>query len=291
VALPLENLISVTFSLAQGNFEGGGNTATVSGLRVTCHITNAGGAAQSNMELAVYGLPLSMMNQLTTFGKQYSLQTTNQSGVMVQAGNANGMSLVFIGNIFQAWIDAQSQPHVSLRVVARPGSFYSAKPQTPLSFSGATQISTVASQIAGLLGAQFQNNGVTGTLNNPYYASDAISMIRSLAEHAGISWVLENNVLSITPKGQARPSSVPLISPQTGMKGYPVFAANTIVVRTLFNPNIIYLGNIQIQSSLTPANGTWNVFLVEQELESKVPHGKWDTIASCIVPDQQIPTS
>jgi hypothetical protein len=90
-------LINVSFSLASGNFNGGGNTANISGLRVSCHIVANGGASQSQLELAIYGLPLSVMNALTTFGTQYNQQTKNQ--ITVQAGDASGMSLVFIGNI------------------------------------------------------------------------------------------------------------------------------------------------------------------------------------------------
>ena len=273
--------IDVSFSLASGTFgDSGSNTANVTGLRVTCHVLNRGGAGQSNMELAIYGLPLSIMNQLTTFGTNYQLQQKN--GVTVSAGDADsGMSVVFQGNIFQAWVDGQSQPNVCLRVVATPGTFYNAKPQTPLSYPGAVSAATIANTIAGYLGLTLENNGVNTVVSNPYYASDAISMITELAEHAGFDWTIDKSVLAITPKGKGRAGDPPLISAQTGMVGYPIFVSNNLVVRSVFNPNIKYQGFIKIQSDLTPANGTWKVGKIEYELESKVPHGKWFNVMTC----------
>jgi hypothetical protein len=59
-------------------------------------------------------------------------------------------------------------------------------------------------------------------------------MIRNLAEDAGFEWIMDKGVLAITLPGQAR---VPvLISPQTGMVGYPTFVSPNIVVKALFNP-------------------------------------------------------
>jgi hypothetical protein len=267
-----QKLIDVSFSLANGNFSGGGNSYVASGLRVSCHIDMRGGAAQSHMELAVYGLPLSAMNALTTFGTQYNQQSKN--GVLVEAGDASGMSLVFQGNIYQAWVDAQAMPQVCLRVVATPGNFYNVKPQKPLSFSGATPASTVAQQIASNLGMSLENNGVTTILSNPYFASDGVSQIRKLAEHAGFDFIMDKGVLAITPAGKARSGGAVLIAPPK-MVGYPIFVSNTIVVKAQFDPSVKYQGLIQVQSDLAPACGTWKVTKLEYDLESKVPHGKW----------------
>ena len=278
----VSRLIDVSFSLANGSFgDGGGNTANASGYRVSCHVVNAGGPRQSNMELAIYGLPLPLMNQLTTFGTNYLQQLKN--GVTVSAGDASGgMAIVFQGNIFQAWVDGQSMPSVCLRVVATPGSFYNVKPQTPLSYSGATKASTVAQAIAGYMGLTLEDNGVNTVLSSPYYASDAISMIADLAEHAGFDWTIDKTVLAITPKGKARKGDAVTLSPETGMIGYPMFVSNTVVVRSLFNPNIEYQKLVNVQSSLTPANGSWKVIKLESHLESKVPHGKWESVVTGI---------
>lgn len=274
--------ISATFSLAQGTFgDSGSNSYTASGLRTTLHIDTPGGAKNSRMEMGVYGLPLSIMNQLTTYGTNFNAQKKN--GISVSAGDASGMSLVFQGNIFFAWVDAQSQPQVGLRIVAQPGNFFNVAPQTPLSFSGPTQAATVASKVAGLLGANFENNGVTTVLNSPYYSSDAISMIQRLSEHAGFEWVLDKNTLAIVPPGKARQQGqVPTISPQTTLTNYPVFVSNLLVVKCLWDPNFAILGKVNVQSSLASAVGAWKIAKLEHELEALMPHGKWFSTLSCL---------
>jgi hypothetical protein len=155
----------------------------------------------------------------------------------------------------------------------RPGALLNVKPQVPLSFQGPTPASTIAQKLAGYLGMTPENNGVNAVLTNPYYASDAVSKIRMLAEHAGFDWIMDRGVLAITPPGQARAGDPVLISPQTGMSGYPEFVSPNVVVKALFNPNVRYLGLIQVQSELTPACGIWKVIKLDLDLESKVPQG------------------
>lgn len=267
------NLINVSFSLQSGTFgDSGGNTANLSGYRVSCSIETFAGYQNANARVAIYGLSLSMMNQLTTLGSQLYLQAKN--GMQIFAGSAGGaMSLVFQGNIFNAWVDANAQPQVCLRVDASPGAFYNAMPQTPLSFSGATPATTVAKQIAGYLGVNFVNNGVTAVLSNPYFSSDAISMLQKLSEHAGFEYVLEKGTLTITAAGSNSGKTVQIAPPQ--MVKYPSFVSNQVIVESVFNPNINVADLMQITSSLTAASGTWKIFKKAHDIESKVPHGKW----------------
>src|SRR5271156_689645 len=279
-----QKLISATFALAQGTFaDTGTNTYTASGLRTTLHIDTPGGAKNSNMQLAVYGLPLTVMNQLTTFGTNFIAQSKNNS-VSVSAGDASGLSLVYQGNIFFAWVDAQSQPQVSLRMTAQPGAFNNVAPQTPVSFNGPTQASTVAQKIAGLLGPNinFENNGVTTVLQSPYYSSDAISMIQHLSEDAGFEWVLDRGTLAIVPTGKTRQGQPITISPQTTLDGYPIFVSNLIVLKCLFDPNFSIGKVVSVQSSLTTAVGMWKIAKLEHELEALMPHGKWFSTVSGI---------
>jgi hypothetical protein len=89
----------------------------------------------------------------------------------------------------------------------------------------------------------------------------------------------------------ARAGDPVLISPETGMVGYPTFVSPNIVVKALFNPNVKYQGLIQVQSELTPACGMWKVIKLDLDLEASVPHGKWFLTAEAITtkavtPDQ-----
>lgn len=266
--------ITVQFDLANGQFNGGGNTASISGLRVSAHIVTPGGATQSQMNLAIYGLPLSLMNQLSTVGTQYNKQY--QNGVVVHAGDADsGMSVVFNGDIYTAFVDAQSMPQVCFRVQAMPGRFHAVKPATPISISGTADAAGMMSNLASQMGFGFENAGVTAKLSNPYYGGTAWTQALAIARHAGFDMIIDRGTMAIIPPAKTRQGGAVLISPQTGMVGYPTFNQNNVVVKALFNPSVKYGGAIQVQSDLTPACGMWKVGRLEYDLECLVPHNKW----------------
>lgn len=283
-----QKLINVQFNLANGKFDGGGNTATISGLRVSAHITNTGGASQSWLEAAIYGLPLSLMNQLSTVGTQsYKIY---QNSVTVEAGDTDtGMTLVFGGEIVTAFVDAQSMPQVCFRVTARPGAFHAIKPVTPISIRGSADVAGMMSNLAKQMGLGFENAGVTAKLANPYYAGTALQQALTIAKHAGIDMIIERNTMAIVPPDKAREGDSVLISPQTGMVGYPAFNQANVLVKALFNPSVTYLGSIEVKSDLTPANGKWKVNRLEYELESMVPQGKWFMLMEGVQIGQTVP--
>ncbi len=165
--------INVEFSLGSGSFGSGGNSYTATGLRVTCHMEIKGGKENSQASIAIFGMPLQIMNQLTTFGNNFMKQ--GQDTVTVYAGDAQGMSMVFKGQIWQAFVDGKSQPWVAFRVQAGPGALYNVKPQTPITFNGPTPPINVVNQVAKNMGMTVKDNGVGAMppVTNPYHDGDA----------------------------------------------------------------------------------------------------------------------
>jgi len=269
----VERTITVQFDLANGQFEGGGNTATVTGLRCVCHVTATGGPSQSVMDLTIYGMPLSVMNQLSTVGTQYAQRS--QNGITVLAGDADGESVVFDGVIFNAFVDALDMPDACFRVVATPGAYQAVVPAAPLSISGSADAAGMMSKLASQMGLQFENNGVSVKLANPYYAGTPWGQALAIAADGNFNMVVDRGVLVITPLGKPRAGDAVLISPDTGMVGYPAFVQNNIVVTSVFDPAVKNQGTIEVKSALTPANGQWQVRKLDYELESQRPHGRW----------------
>ena len=270
-----QKLLSVEFNLASGNFSGGGNAATLSGLRMSATIDVSGGVSSGTMELAIYGLPLSLMNQLSTVGK--NMWQLDKNSVALYAGEAGGqMSLAFSGLIHNAFVDAKSMPQVCFRISAVPGgAYFAVTPAAPISKPGSQDVAAMMGQLASQMGLTLENNGVNVKLMNPYYGGSAWRQAINVAKHANIDMVVEKGVLAITPAGQPRNGSASLVSPQTGMVGYPAFRQASIIVTSIYNPSIKVNANIQVQSDITPACGTWTVFHMVHELECMMPHGKW----------------
>jgi hypothetical protein len=228
-------------------------------------------------------MTLSQMNDLSTLGLTVAtgVNVVFNNSILVEAGDDDaGMSVVFYGTIYAAWADVQSMPDCPFHVTANIGAYEAAKPVPPSSYRGLVDVATVLSGIATLAGWNFENSGVNVKVWNPYLPGTARDQAYAIAQHANVNIIIDGGVpgtLAIWPKGAARNGAVPLISPDTGMIGYPTYTRQGIVVTTLFNPNINFGQNVQIKSSLSPANGTWNVSSLTHTLDTEVPRGNWFT--------------
>jgi hypothetical protein len=279
--------ITVEFDLANGQFAGGGNMAEVSGLRVSANIVTTG-QGSGTAEISIWGMPLSLMNQLSTVGTQFNQQTKNNIAVL--AGDAEtGQNLVYSGNIIYAYVDAQAMPDVCFRVSSSPGAFPAVKPIPPLSIQGSGDASQMMKSLAGQMGFSFEDAGVKVKLANPYYPGTAWTQALAIARDGGFNFGVDRGTMVITPPGKARAGDAVMISPQTGMVGYPMFEQAQVIVRALFNPAVKFMGLVQIQSDLTPACGTWQVTRLEYQLEAMMPHGKWFMLLACIPPVSEAP--
>src|SRR5690348_12054474 len=121
-----QKLINVTFGATPGpngqpvfsSSAGIGSTVTLSGLRTSAKIVKAGGVQISELDLRVYGMTLSLMNQVTTFRLAAPGLASSLKTVTVSAGDVDRMSTVFIGTIQDAYTDFTDAPDVVFRVSA-----------------------------------------------------------------------------------------------------------------------------------------------------------------------------
>lgn len=284
-----EKLITLQFSLASGQFEGGGNSAAVQGVRVSFQAEIAGLPALGTATIAVYGLPLSIMQQLSTVGPQWNARYKNS--ITVLAGDADsGMSIVFSGIIYNALIDAAQMPMVALRMNVSPGGFESVNPGTPTSIQGSADAAGMISTLASQMGFTFENNGVSAKLANPYYAGSAWDQMLDIAQDANFNLVVDPRgsgngnagTIAISPQGTARSGAAVGISPATTMVSYPAFIENQLIVRSLFNPAVKPFGSISVQSSLQAACGTWLVTKIDHDLDTITPGGNWFSTYTCV---------
>jgi hypothetical protein len=270
--------IEVTISLGTGQFgETGANTVTLSGLRVKADIQQFGGNAMPQVQLRIFGLPMQMINQLTTIGPINS-SIMYQNSVLIAAGDeGSALTTIYSGTIWQAWGDFNQMPDASLNIVALGGLAASLKPVGASSYPGSADVGTIMQSLATTAGFGFVNSDVSVQLSNPYFPGTALAQIRACARAANINFAIDNGTLHIWPKGSARNGTTPLISPATGLVGYPAFSSNGLMLTTTFNPDVVIGGTIQVQSSLTPACGQWIATQISHSLESETPDGQWFT--------------
>lgn len=266
----------------------------VSGLRATVSIVKAGGVSQSKADCRIFGLSLSIMNKLTILGKPL-VDGRNNRIIILAGDDKTGMSVVFEGIIAEAWVDARNTPQVAFIVSAFDGILEALKPVQPVSFDGTVDAATVVAQIAQQGGLSFTNEGVSVQISNPYLFGTTLSQLQDVARAGNFNCqIITDNGVSrvvIWPAGKARGGSVPLLSADTGLVGFPMRTENGIELKILFNPGITFGGKVRVKSVLAPANGDWTVFRVAHDLESETAGGSWFTSLECSILGQSVPIS
>lgn len=283
-------MVSVKFSLspvtdaagnatAQPTFAGSdANEVTLSGMRISANIHKAGGASQGEAQLRIYGMSLTLMNQLSTLGRTPVIIGKNE--IAISAGDEEtGESLIFRGTIAQAYTDLGGAPDGVFQVSAYSLLYQAVQSIPPTSFQGGVNVVLILQNLATQMGMSFENNGVNVRLSNPYFEGSAKSQAEAAVQAAGIEWnACDNGILAIWPKGGSRGGVVPLISPATGMVGYPYPSGQGLLgVKTAFNPNINFGAKIEVDSIIEPAKGLWTICSVEHNVESEMPGGQWYT--------------
>jgi hypothetical protein len=276
--------IDLTFQLGKGNFGAAGqNLLKVSGLRILAQLSailNQGGTrGATQIILRIYGLTPSVMNSLTVAGLGFGVR---QNYVMVEAGDVNGTSMVFRGLIIDAFPELNQMPDSAFMISATTAQDTALKPVAPNSFKGTADVAQIMNSLATAAGLAFENNGVDVKLSNPYLHGTLMMQMELVGKAANINWHIDgttnNGTLAIWPKNGSRGGGIPVISPASGLIGYPSFEHSTIIIRTVFNPLIKQGGQIQIPQSetITAARGNWNVIQIDASLSSQVPDGPWE---------------
>ena len=286
----------ITLANQSASFSSNGqtyNTITLQGLRAFAHIENAGGAMMGTLRAQIFGVTETDMNTLTSTLWDNLLVSPSGSAfafnkIQVFAIDGTQETLVYNGDVLNCWGVYSSMPETYLYLEAQVGYAALVQPSAPLSIASDTTIATVMQQIATAMGYQFENNGVTGTVaKGSYFGNTLMEQARSLMQAYKFWMYLDStspNTLAIAPYGVARSATAPLISPQTGLKGYPVFNSTGVNFETLFNPALTFGGPIQMQSSIPKANGTWVVVSMAHQLSSQMPGGPWDTAVNAVSP-------
>lgn len=247
------------------------------GFRASVTIDKAGGVQMGTLRAKIYGVKQQDMNSITTLQWKPGTMIPNTVEVFAIDGTATP-TRVFAGNIVNAWADYQGMPDVFLHIQAQSAYFDQLKSIEPKSFKGTVDVSAVMKQIADGMGLKFENNGVDVKLSDVYLPSTATEQMRELAKAAGIDVYLDDDILSITKRYAPRAGDIPLISPQTGLVGYPTFDGIGVNFKSLFNPSVTFGGRVKLETDVEQAKGEWIVTSVAHQLESEKPGGAWFTM-------------
>ncbi len=274
----VERQIDVTMQ-----YYGSTNTLKLSGYRVALNYVDVGGVSAGRLSMRIFGVPLAFINEFLAMGPVAS-KAIGLNKILVQAGNkGEALHTVFSGNIFHAWGDFSQQPNVNLVIDGAVNAQSALTPVVPSAWRGSVPVATIMQAFAATAGYAFQNMGVTAVLQNPSFDGSLLDQMHKCEEAGGFKWTITPaGTLVIFPPNvslaQANAQGIPILSPQTGLVGYPAITNQGIAVRSIFLPGAHFGSFFTVQGSQIPmANGTWNAFSLEHTLESQTPNGAWFT--------------
>jgi hypothetical protein len=284
--------IDLIFRLGTGDFgEAGANTVKVSGLRVQATVQTVEGPMNGQAQFRIYGLTPSIMNKLAGLNVGTNPTMQRKNDVIVMAGDdKSGMAVVFGGQIIFCQIDLNTQPESVLNVIANAGLYEGVKAAYPTSYGDYVDAAFVMKNLATKMGLAFENSGVQGImLRKPYYPGTLLDQMKKCAQAANINAFIENgSTLVIYPMNGSRNGAAILISPKTGMIGYPSYLGVKagVAIRTIFNPSLKQGIPVQVESIIEVARSRWRIYKLVHELESEVPNGAWMTSFEASIYDQ-----
>lgn len=270
-------VIRTTITLVGDTFEDGSNVLIAEGLRTSVVVRFGGGAIMPQAEVVGYGLNMSAMHRLMRIRWQDMRSMMNT--IRVEAGEqGEDLSLVFQGNITFANIDTSNAPEIGLRISCMSGVLEAYRPSPPISFEGGKSVVEAIREISDRMGYSFENNGVPDSLvmENVMLTETDMNKIRRLCRAYQIDLYIEHGSIAIAPQGSPRSLKIPVLTPNSGMIGYPVSTIQGVDVRCLWSPEIKFGGIVRIRDSIMQTtNGDWRAFGVTTHLESELPGGNW----------------
>lgn len=254
----------------------------LTGLRSQLIINNdAGLLSMTAMQLRVFGMDKTLMDMFSTYAREL-IKLRGDQVVISVSENKGPYTTIFSGNISAAFIDYNSAPDVSFNISAISAMEKKVQPAAAIGFSGEIDVASKIESLAKQINYAFEGNGVTAKLYNQYLDGSIVQQIYKLSNAAKLSCLIENEKVTIWPANSNRQLPSILVSPETGMVGYPSFTPVGIMIRTLFNPDLKPGRLVELKSDIVKANGTWIVQVCDHELSTMTPDGPWFTNCTLI---------
>jgi len=261
------------FKLKSGAFDDKGNdTLTIDNIKAEVEIGAYGGVSGSTLECKLYGLGLDLMAKLSYKGIQ--IDGAKQNLLKVWADDV----IVFFGSITNCFADFNQMPDAPLFITGNATGYEQSIPAPPFTAKGSIDVADIISSIASGIGYTVVNSGVSYMFSNPYFDGNPIEQIKKAARAASINVDPRNGVIFIWPQKGAVDDVKPLISPKTGLLGYPVFSNFGATFQCTFS-NLIVIGRrCQLETSLPNASGVYTITSATHHLSSWIEGGPWFTI-------------
>lgn len=267
--------IRTTITLGKGTFGGGGNSKIIEGLATDVDITKPGLPEKNSASVSIANISLSDMEQMTFLAFQ-PLQSLKNL-ITIEAGEqGKTLATVFKGEITSAYADYGSVPDVEFKIEALSGGYAAQIGAKPISVKGNAKAADLIKQFAKEIGYTFKNEGVAASVRNAVFNGSPIEKARSVADEVGAELLIDDDSMILMPYDKPRSGGAVLLTPETGLIGYPSFTSDGISFSCFFNPNLKQGGQVKIESIVPRASGYWKITKLSHKLTAyRTGGGSW----------------
>lgn len=276
-----KKIIQITLTLTDGIevfTAQGDNRLRSTGLAISTAITYGNGAISPTAQITVHNLPIDKMAKL--FRVQWNTMQALLNTVKIEVGEQGGQLMTaYEGNITFATINMDSAPNISLIITSQMAVVDKMRVTDPFTIPKDTtvDVSQIVRFLAEDSGYQFENYGVTHALSDTSLNGSNIEKIEKLAQMCDFDLYIEQRLIVICKKGGERDLKIPIISPRTGLIGYPAPEQRGLNFICAYDPLVRFGGIVRIKESLIEiANADWRIYGLVSTLEANMPQGKWE---------------
>ena len=275
-----KKIIKITLTLRDGDVSftaEGDNRLSSTGLAISTAITYGNGAISPTAQITVYGLPIETMNKL--FRVQWNTMNSLLNMVKIESGEQGGkLTTDYEGNITFATVNMNGAPNASLVITSQMAVVEKMRYTDPFIIpkGESADVADIIKFLCDDMGFQFENNDVSHILTATTLNGSNLEKIEKLAQMCDIDLYVEQRSITICKKGASRPLKIPVISPTSGLIGYPSPDQRGLTFSCVYNPIVRFGGIIRVSgSAISVANADWRIYGLVTTLEANIPQGKW----------------
>ncbi|ELX9578568.1 hypothetical protein SLJ66_001937 [Escherichia coli] len=277
-----ERSLRFEFTNLTSTFEGtNSNKISIANVMATVSCQSSGNLFGTAVNVSIYGLGMDLLAALSS--KAMGLYGSDTEKVSLSI-YVEGIT-IFSGYLTSSIANMNSLPNSALMITATANADLQNKTASPFSFNGATPLTSALTAICKSAGYSALITGLEGkTLTNPHYSGSAFDQLEQICYDMKISMSVMSPQISFWDTEKERDEVIPLISPEYGLIGYPIFSNGGVMFQTQFSTLLTTGRKIKLSTSLPNASGNYTLTNVTHELSSWVEDGPWHSI--CIANKQ-----
>lgn len=251
------------------------NTISISEVKSSLSCQSSGNLFGTQISASIYGLSPDRLAELSSKANGLFGEATDRVSMKVFVED----TAIFTGHMTSSIANMNSMPDCALMVVATANADLQNRSSSPFSFKGAAAAPDIINAICNAVGYKASITDLDGVvISNPYYEGSVFDQLHALCRDLNISMSIAPPSISFWPQKAVRDSTVPFISPDYGLIGYPIFSNGGVMFQTEFSTLLTTGRYIDLDTSLPHASGRYKLTSVTHELSSWMPDGPWHSI-------------